>query len=605
MMELVQIRLINRILASVILVFLLYCGTSSVVLAAQIGGFVWLDDNADGLQNEGELGFAQTVPGFGAANAELYDAVSGEFIVLSPLDESSNGLYQFDNVADGNYFVCVSNQFLEIDLTVTTPDAGDDSIDSDFDSSPCSYGIVVSGGEVVKRDLGLVGSTTTDSTGEIVINRVFVDYNNDGLASGLHPDVPGISFELYLAQTGELIQSAVSPGTSFQPLFKDLPTGNYFICAFRDIIVDESPVTLPVEATIPNAGDGGTVDESSDSDFITQTDGRVCTETITVIDEVRVAVGLGLSSTIVRSILVDQFCTLDDALKAVARANPIGFCPSGRTNGGFSTTAGTILLQESSQHDVINPLSPPTSVGSSLTTVKGQGQGAFVDVVRSIGRPDSDKFADLTIENLTVNVANANGARLVIKNSTVLENLTAEFRGSFVSIQNSTICGVFVESLVFTFSNNSENNPCNGTNSGNQISGFVWLDNNGDGLQSDGEPGFAQTVPSFGAPNVELYNADSGEFIGLTALDENSNGLYQFDDIADGNYFVCVSNQFLELDLTVTTPDAGDDSIDSDFDSSPCSYGIVVSGEQRVKRDLGLAATNQPTDGQINETSMD
>lgn len=42
-------------------------------------------------------------------------------------------------------------------------------------------------------------------------------------------------------------------------------------------------------------------------------------------------------------------------------------------------------------------------------------------------------------------------------------------------------------------------------NPANTISGFIWLDHNDNGLQDPDEPGFAQTVPGFGAPNISLY----------------------------------------------------------------------------------------------------
>lgn len=429
----------------------------------QISGFVWLDNNADGLQDSGETGFTQTVLDVGSMTVALYPEGSTEFFEVAFLDEDSNGRYLFEDVPAGNYYICTNTVFQLLGLSVTTPNAGDDSIDSDFDFSPCSYGISVTGGQVVMRDLGLVGSITT-ATGEIELTKVFVDYDDDGLAFGLS-NVPGITFELYSAQDGSFIQSAVSSRFSFQSLFNDLPAEDYFICAFRDVIVDGSPVILPVEATIPNVG----FRESDDSDFITLADSRVCTETITVTSDQRAAVSLGLSSTIVGPILVDQFCPLDDALRAARWAVPIGFCLSGRRIG-FHRTTGTILLQEGSQHSIINAQDPGFSQASFIT-VKGQGRGAFVDVVSVKGDLVNDSVADLNIVNLTVNIAkSANGSVLNISDSTVLEGLEYDrsfFFGSSIHIRNSTICGVFVESLDLLPSTNATSNPCVGINSSN------------------------------------------------------------------------------------------------------------------------------------------
>ncbi len=252
-----------------------------------ISGFVWLDNNGDGLQDQNEPGFAQTVPDFGAPNIALYSTGSTTLIDFSPLDESSNGEYSFEKLPDGDYYACVSNEFRPLGLTVTTPNAGDDAIDSDFDGSVCSYNISVADGQVVMRDLGLV---------------------------------------------------------------------------------------------------------------------------IEIID------------------------------------------------------------------------------------------------------PDT----------------------------------------------------------------------------GNQITGFVWLDNNSDGLQDPTEPGFVQTIPDVGAPNVALYPTGSTTLIDTFSLDESSNGEYSFDNVPDGDYYVCVSQEFRSLGLAVTTLNAGDDEIDSDFDFVACSYDISITGGQILMRDLGL-----------------
>jgi hypothetical protein len=567
--------------------------TVNTIFAAQISGFVWLDNNQNGTQEIGEPGFAQTVPGFGAPNIALYATGSTDFIEFILLDEASNGQYSFNNVADGDYYVCVSNEFLELGLIVTTPNVGDDAIDSDFDFSPCSYGISVSGEQVVERDLGLVDNTTAvTETGSIDVN-VAVDYDGDGGVL-FFPEVPGIILDLYSNEDGSLIKSALSQavfGTTPEPVFSDIPVGSYFICASRNVIEEGEPVIRPVEATIP---DSDASSEFSDSDFSTRADGRVCTDAISVQPDALFRVGLGLSPSVIGPIVVNEFCTLDEALKSAVQGIPLGFCPSGVFIRGGTGPEGTVFLQENSHHETIVAPGFPGAGNSSTAIVTGLGQGAFADVVEASGISNSDSFADLKIENLNVKVAKTLGGILTITNSVVEDDLiVGDFCCARVFIENSTICGVYVESLtLFRLSNGQNNmseNPCLGTSGlNNQISGFVWLDNNADGLQSNGESGFAQTVPGFGAPNIALYAAGSTELIELILLDEASNGRYSFEDIPDGEYYVCVSNEFRELGLTVTKPNTDDDAINSDFDVSPCSYGIVVSNGQVVKRDLGL-----------------
>lgn len=385
----------------------------------QVSGFVWLDNNTDGLQNTGEPGFAQAIPGYRAPSVALYPEGSSEFLDITLLDENSNGQYVFKNVPAGDYYVCISNEFRILDLDVTAQNTGDDEIDSDFDTSPCTYGVTVSAEQGAIRDLGLTGGSVDPGNGNQVSGFVWLDNNADGLLSESEPGfaqtVPNFgapSVALYPEGSIEFIDIAfLDEGSNGQYQFNDVPDGNYYVCVSNEFR------QLDLSVTTQNAGD-----DAIDSDF----DGSPCTYGISV--------------------------------------------NSGQT------------------------------------------------VVRDLG-----------------------------------------------------LVGDVIE-------------PVNG----NQVSGFVWLDNNGDGLQSDGEPGFAQTVPDFGAPSVALYPEGSTEFIDIAFLDESSNGLYQFDAVPNGNYYVCVSNEFRQLGLNVTTQDAGDDAIDSDFDTSPCSYGITVSADQGVDRDLGL-----------------
>jgi hypothetical protein len=129
---------------------------------------------------------------------------------------------------------------------------------------------------------------------------------------------------------------------------------------------------------------------------------------------------------------------------------------------------------------------------------------------------------------------------------------------------------------------------------GNQVSGFVWLDNNGDGLQSTGEPGFYQTIAGVGPVSVALYPQGSDAFIAVKFLDEASDGRYVFENVPAGQYYMCTNTVFDLLGLSVTTQHAGNDAINNDFDDTPCSYDITVSNSQGVKRDLGLAGDLNP-----------
>jgi uncharacterized repeat protein (TIGR01451 family) len=100
---------------------------------------------------------------------------------------------------------------------------------------------------------------------------------------------------------------------------------------------------------------------------------------------------------------------------------------------------------------------------------------------------------------------------------------------------------------------------------------YVWWDQNHDGLQTAGEPGF-------GGVTVHLYNA-AGALVGTTTTD--ANGLYRFDRLTPGaTYTVCLDSPgdsaaggpLAGFELTGANAGA-DDAVDSDAvlrNGAPC-----------------------------------
>jgi hypothetical protein len=88
---------------------------------AALGDFVWIDNNRDGIQDEGE-------PGFPGVTVNLYDC-EDNFIATTTTDE--NGYYLFDNLTPGDYYV----EFIQPEgYDITMQDQGnDDALDSDAD----------------------------------------------------------------------------------------------------------------------------------------------------------------------------------------------------------------------------------------------------------------------------------------------------------------------------------------------------------------------------------------------------------------------------------------------------------------------------------------
>jgi hypothetical protein len=406
----------------------------------EISGIVWLDTNGDGLRNNNEPVFAQTVPGFGAPNVAIYTTGSTEPIAVSALDENNNGRYRFE-VPDGDYYVCVSNEFRPLGLTVTTPNAGDDAIDSDFDIYACSYGISVTEPDTPERDLGL--SDIFTETGNIS-GTVWVDRNQDGIRQKSFPDIESgidsIALELFRAGDSEPIETTVSSAIEltvflkFEDLgrfqFENILPGDYVLCAV------DNYSGRGVRVTIQDAGD-----DALDNDF----DNNGCAE-VTIEADKDTTVGLGL---IVEPgpIIVNNSCAVDAAIIAATLGIPSGNC-----HAGYYPGRETITLEAGARYTSITI---PAAIGRNPNAIDFNGNGAFIERFTT---PGSGSFWTVgSINNATIGTAAPSGGDLFISSSAV-NNLLGIIDDGFVSISNSTVCGVIVESLQYTFSDNR--NPC-------------------------------------------------------------------------------------------------------------------------------------------------
>jgi hypothetical protein len=108
---------------------------------------------------------------------------------------------------------------------------------------------------------------------------------------------------------------------------------------------------------------------------------------------------------------------------------------------------------------------------------------------------------------------------------------------------------------------------------------YVWLDVNRNGLQDDDEPAVAGV-------RVELYRCD-GDLVNSQGTD--GNGLYRFDDLEPGCYYV----HFSAPGADFTRRNAGTNpAVDSDADAAGRTAQIDLdAGEQDMTWDAGLVGT--------------
>ncbi len=116
---------------------------------AKLGDFVWLDANNNGMQDPGET----PIEGI---TVHLCDAD------MNPLQSTvtdADGMYMFGGLAPGGYMTCLDLSTVPAGLTLTTIDAGDDTLDSDGDPETGKTGMVeIAAGDFYQHlDFGLVG----------------------------------------------------------------------------------------------------------------------------------------------------------------------------------------------------------------------------------------------------------------------------------------------------------------------------------------------------------------------------------------------------------------------------------------------------------------
>lgn len=124
------------------------------------------------------------------------------------------------------------------------------------------------------------------------------------------------------------------------------------------------------------------------------------------------------------------------------------------------------------------------------------------------------------------------------------------------------------------------------------LGNFVWLDQNGDGLQNEEE--LTAGVPGI---RVQLYRQDRSPqgVTFITSTSTSADGHYRFNNLPAGSYYV----QFVvPAEYAVTLAQQGnDDALDSDADASTLlrtPLTRVADGEENLTLDLGLTLDAAP-----------
>lgn len=177
---------------------------------SSLGDWVWMDDNADGIQDDGEAGFA-------GVTVNLYDCADN---LLATTTTDGSGNYRFDMLIAGDYLL----EFVEPEDHLFSPaDVGDDGLDSDVDPANGRTGCItiLPGVDHTSWDAGLYPAPA--SVGDFAWN----DENMNGLQDEGEVGMAGIEVHLYACGGAWLAMTTTDESGMY--LFENLDAGDYYL----------------------------------------------------------------------------------------------------------------------------------------------------------------------------------------------------------------------------------------------------------------------------------------------------------------------------------------------------------------------------------------
>jgi hypothetical protein len=227
-------------------------------LTGQIGNYVWVDENGNGMQDNNEHGMPN-------CEVQLYND-SG--VMIASMDTDATGYYMFDNIEAGIYYTRVMTPNNHV---YSPPNVGDPNMDSDITNAlglgTTNFFTVNAGENRMDIDAGLY--ECSDISG-----RLWYDYLKNDIRDNFENGLGGIFVFLWRKVNGSFVKWAETttgplPGTASEDgyfIFDCVPPGEYYI-----------QVDLPLIGLVrvrPNIGN----DPNRDSD-ITNSNGHMTTNT--------------------------------------------------------------------------------------------------------------------------------------------------------------------------------------------------------------------------------------------------------------------------------------------------------------------------------------
>jgi hypothetical protein len=237
------------------------------VQCLSLGNQIWYDTNNNGTKDAGEAPI-QSVTVNLYLDADGNGTLTGtEQTPISTTQTDATGLYLFENLKEGKYFVGIpSSEFgttetlnglfssgttrtaTGIVSETVAPDPDAVATDGDDNGTAQASGFFSGGIMSAQIDLAYntepTGENPDNSTnpadnndnltvdfgfyGMSIGSQIFADVNNSGTRDGVEAGIPGVTVKLYSAD-GATVIATTTTGTDGRYLFTNLPAGNYIV----------------------------------------------------------------------------------------------------------------------------------------------------------------------------------------------------------------------------------------------------------------------------------------------------------------------------------------------------------------------------------------
>jgi protocatechuate 3,4-dioxygenase beta subunit len=601
-----------------------YCPTTLA-----LGDRVYYDLNNNGVRDATEVGIE-------GLTVNLYKDNNNDNIPDGPSIASTltnaTGNYRFDNLVPGNYIVGVTppvgyssstNAAIDPDNDVDLDDNGTNLVGAEWRG----LAITITGG-AEPLETGNYNNTydfgfyPTASIGDFVWN----DLNGNGVQDAGEPGIGGVTVNL-LNAAGTVIATTIT-NASGAYIFANIVPGTYSVT-----------FTTPAGYTPTGSNLGG--NDATDSDPV----GGTVTGIVVGVNQTNTTIDAGFyqPATLGNFVWNDTNANgVQDAGEAGIGGVTVNLLNSAGTVIGTTTTSATgaysftNLAPDTYGVSFVTPagytatLSNVTTPGATDANDSDPVGGTVTGITLTSGQTnntiDAGFYQPGSIGNFVWNDTNGNGVQdagepgiagvtvnLLNAAGTIIATTTTDANGAytFANVAPGTYSVTFTTPAGYTptgsnlgGNDNTDSDPIGGTVTGVVVTagtanntvdaGYyqvvnlgntVWYDQNNDGTKQATESGIsAATVNLYADANND--NVADGAAIATTTTD--ANGLYNFANLAPGNYIVGVN---IPTGYAVVTTNGGDPDNNTDNDNN--GSNTSVAGEVRSSA-VTLSAGTEP-----------